>query len=284
MRTRHLYLMIAFTLAFHQTAGADQPAQVTEVFRDVEHGPQTSAISSPASKGTLIPDGEYVQTGSGSRAELLLPSTDITRLGANTIYNYSVETNTVDLEQGTILFCKPKDARQTLSIKTAAVTAGITGTTGFMSIQGSGSKKTYIFGIIEGHAIAYADDHPFLVGAGDILEFRAGTRPFLIAYDVPRFVKSSPLLRHFQSTLPNQSEIDRELADYADEVSRGFIVPPSKTISYSGDVPLLPTAAYDSAQNAQGQSRTGSSSFTPAQTTQSSPPSGSQPYSGGNGR
>lgn len=254
MKTRRItYLAVAFALGIGPSLEADQPAKVTEAVNVVEHGSNESATT-PATVGTSVHDGEYLKTGSKSRAEMLLPTASITRLGSNTIFNYSTESNTVDLQAGTILFCKPKDARQ-LTIKTAAVTAGITGTTGFISVKGSGGKATYILGIIEGHAVAHADNHPFPLGAGDILEFKPGARPFLFPYDVPRFVKSSPLLTKFKGHLPNQSYIDAELASYQDDVSRGFIRPPSHAIDYSGDIPILLTPAYDSAHNSQGQSK-----------------------------
>jgi hypothetical protein len=233
---------------------ADQAAIVTESVNIVDRSAQQSDDYSPAPKGTSIHDGEAVKTGAQSRAELKLPSASVTRMGSNTIFNYSVASNTIDLQAGTILFCKPKEGAPRLNIKTAAVTAGIVGTTGFASVRGQGSKRTYIVGIIEGHAIARADDHPFLLGPGDILEFRPGTRPFIFAYDVPRFVKSFSLLKNFHNALPNQSYIDEELVSYADDVSRGFIVPPSDAIDYTSEIPVLSTVAYSSAQNAQGQS------------------------------
>ncbi len=152
--------------------------------------------------------------------------------------------------RGTILFCKPKDAPR-LNIKTEAVTAGITGTTGFVSVHTVNGKTTYTLGLIEGHAVAFPKGNPpFPLGPGDIVQFTPGSRPFSFAYDVPRFVKSSPLLKNFKGTLPNQSAIDHELAEYADDVSRGFIVPPSKAIDYTGQIPVLSTVAYSSAQNA----------------------------------
>jgi len=206
-----------------------------------------------------------------------LPTTTITRLGANTIFNYTADSNTVDLQEGDILFCKPPSAPK-LNIMTAAVTAGITGTTGFVSVHGVGNKKTYILGLIEGHAVAHADNHPFPLGPGDILEFKPGQKPFLFAFDVPRFVKSSSLLHKFSSPLPNQAAIDAELADYADDVGRGFIVPPSKSIDYSGDIPVLSTVAYSSAQNAQAQSTKSGSPPPPPLPTQPTSPRGSGNY------
>ena len=229
---------------------ADQPAKVTEAFNNVEHGSK-AAVTTPAQIGTTVHDGEFVKTGIKSRAELLLPTTSITRLGPNTIFNYSVESNTIELQSGTVLFCKPKSAEQ-LNIKTAAVLAGIVGTTGFVSVQGEGKASQRIFrlGIVEGHARAEANGRTFSLGAGDILELRGG-RAFTFAFDVPRFVRSSPLLHNFKSRLPNQSYIDAEIDRYQEEASRGFIQAPSNGIDYSGEIPVLSTTAYDSALNAQ---------------------------------
>ena len=248
---------MALVLGMSASLRGDPPATVTEAVNHVERGSQGSSDYSPATKGTTVHDGQDVKTGVASRAEILLPSTSITRLGANTIFNYSAESNTVDLQAGTILFCKPKDSDKTLNIKTAAVTAGIVGTTGFASVQGQGSKATYILGLVEGHATAWANGHPFLVEAGDIIEFRAGGNPFKFAYDLPRFVKTSPLLHQFKGTLPNQAEIDRAVAEYQDDLSRGFIQPPSQSISYSGGIPILATPSYSSAMNSLDQSSKG---------------------------
>jgi len=268
------FLSFALASTMGSALYADTSARVTETFNIVDHGPQGSTDYSPADKGTLIPDGEDVKTGPESHAELKLPSTSVTRLGANTIFNYSADSNTVDLQSGTILFCKPKESDQRLNIKTAAVTAAIVGTTGFASVTGEGNHKTYILGLIEGHAIAHANDHPFPLGPGDALEFAPGRQPFIFAYDVPRFVHSAPLLTKFHTTLPNQAYIDKELAEYADDASRGFIEPPHKDISYSGNVPLIPVSALDSAQNAQDRGR--DTDIPPAQ-----PQSSSGGYQGG---
>ncbi len=280
MNTRGIAILgTAFVLGISSRVNAADTASVTVAVNIVEHGPNASTAREPAEKGTAIHDGEYLQTGSSSRAELLLPTSSITRLGANTIFNYSVSSNEVDLQAGTILFCKPREAHE-LMIKTAAVTAGITGTTGFVSVQGTGSKKTYIFGIIEGHAVAHADDHPFPVGPGDILEFRPGIKPFTFPFDLPRFVKSTSLIKSFKGTLPNQSAIDRQLAEYADDVSRGFIITPSRMIDYSGDIPVLSVVAYNSAQNAQGQQSRGGTpppSTPPPSTSPSGSPFNSSP-------
>ena len=273
---QRIWLAIVFVIGTGRALEADQPAKVIEAVATVDHGTHESAITSPAQVGTAVNDGEYVKTGKLSRAAMQLPTATITRLGANTIFDYSVATNTADLQAGTILFCKPKDAAQ-LTIRTAAVMAGITGTTGFVSVTGTGGKKTYIFGIVEGHATATAKGRDYSVDAGDILEFRPPLAPFVFAFDLPRFVKSSPLLTKFKKPLPNQAYIDRAVADYQDQVSRGFIQPPSRGIDYSGDIPVLSTAAYDSAMNSQGQPKGG-----PVPQPPPPPPPASAPATGAN--
>ena len=256
MKTRCTpYLALAFVLGIGLFLKADQTARVTEAVNIVHHGSKES-VTSLATAGTQVRDGEYLETGMKSRAEMELPTASIIRLGANTIYNYSVASNTVDLQAGTILFCKSPDARK-LNIKTAAVMAGITGTTGFVSVHAEkGNQKTYILGLIEGNATAWADGHPFPIGAGDILEFKSGSKPFVFAFDVPRFVKNSPLFTKFKGHLSNQSQIDSEVASYQDDVRRGFIQPPSHAIDYTGDIPVISTPAYDSALNANAQGQT----------------------------
>src|SRR5471032_152683 len=142
---------------------ADSAATVTEAVNQVTHGSLQMADTSRAKTGTRLQDGEYLKTGVKSRAELELANQSITRLGANTIFNYSVATNEIDLQAGTILFSKPKDASQ-MNIKTASVTAAVVGTTGFAQEHG----KSCIFGLIEGHATLTIGGITYNITAGQI--------------------------------------------------------------------------------------------------------------------
>jgi len=69
-----------------------------------------------------------VKTGIKSRAELLFQDKTLTRLGANTLFSFDEGTRELELERGTVLLQIPKGICGA-KIRTAAVTAAVTGTT-----------------------------------------------------------------------------------------------------------------------------------------------------------
>lgn len=231
---------------------ADQAATVTEVHNQVNYGPAQSTASNPAKTGTKIHDGEYVKTGAASRAELELANKTVTRIGANTIFNYSATSNQIDLQAGTMLFSKPKDGQQ-LNIKTAAVTAAIVGTTGF-------GKAPGIFGIVEGKAKVVVDGKTYVLHAGQLLVAPPGGHPQVVDFDIGLFLKTSTLVTGFKSTLPNEKYIADALADYNDDVDRGFIQKPKPPYFTFNDnnkgVPTIPINAIDSAGTSLGVQNT----------------------------
>ena len=147
----------------------------------------------------------------------------ITRLGANTIFNYSVANNEIDLQAGTILFSKPKDGKQ-MNIKTASVTAAVVGTTGFAQVHGHG----FLFGLVEGHAPVTIGGIVYNIAAGEMVRFTPGAPPQIFSFNIPLFLKTSPLITLFDKQLPNEPYIDKEVAEYNDLVARGFIRPPTQ--------------------------------------------------------
>jgi hypothetical protein len=244
------------SLAFAETA-----ATVTEAVNDVERGSSRTAGTQSAPPGSKLDEGQYLKTGVQSRAELQLANQAITRLGADTIFDYSPDAKQIDLQAGTVLFSKPKNAGQ-MTIKTAAVSAAVLGTSGFVQVR----RKTYIFGLIEGHARVTVGGVTYLLGPGDILRFTAGKPPQIFAYNVPHFLETSPLILDFPGKLPNQVYIDREVARYDNLVARGFITPPSNPYftDVEGAVPTVPSLGYDSAGAAHYVSNVESGGYDPA--------------------
>jgi hypothetical protein len=249
---RMLGQLLALLLAGTSPAmAAGSAATVTEAVNEVTHGSGLTTDTTPAKAGTTIQDGEYLKTGTKSRAELALANQSVTRMGANTIFNYSVSSNQVDLQAGTILFSKPKDGKE-MTIKTASVTAAIVGTTGFAALI----NKALMFGLIEGHATLIVSGVTYHLGAGEVLRFTPGSKPQVFFYNIPVFLTTSPLLTKFHSTLPNQAYIDKEVAMYNDFAARGFIAPPTDPYfitDFDGSVPLIPIPARDSAANSLDQ-------------------------------
>ncbi|HUB66654.1 MAG TPA: FecR family protein [Candidatus Methylacidiphilales bacterium] len=246
-----------------QAVASATDAKVTESVNHVSYGPSQASVETyPAPEGTLVQSGAYVETGGDhSRAELTFPTRSIARLGENTIFNYNESANQVDLTAGTILFCKRKDAPEELHIKTEALTAGITGTTGFVQVD---RNKACLFGLIEGHATILAHGRSFPIKSAQLLLVRPGMSPQLLNFDLPKFVGTFPLITEFKP-LPNWPYIAEAEQQYNDDVQRGFIQPSGKTAGTLINLPAVQLIAIDSAQNAQrGGGPAGSSPSRPS--------------------
>ncbi len=120
-----LLLLSAFALPL-QAAQLDS-ASVTRVINDVRIlTPQKAAR--PAKNGDQISGSTSLQTGRRSRAEVTFLDKTITRVGANSLFSLSSKRREVELNSGSMLLQVPKGKGAT-HIRTATVTAAITGTT-----------------------------------------------------------------------------------------------------------------------------------------------------------
>jgi len=102
-------------------------AQITAVVNDVKvvdpvKGERRAGVKDVV-QGSL-----GIKTGLQSRAELVFQDKTLTRLGANTLFSFNEGTRELELERGTMLLQVPKNVGGA-RIRTAAVTAAITGTT-----------------------------------------------------------------------------------------------------------------------------------------------------------
>ncbi|MEJ0000079.1 MAG: FecR family protein [Verrucomicrobiota bacterium] len=150
-----------------------QQAAVTELYKTVSYQASAQAPQRPAAKGTVIHPTNIVRTGVDSRAELQFNDNTITRMGANSVFSFDQQSQTMDLSQGSVLFCKPKTS-QTFEIATPAATCSISGTTGFVeyikpnrrSVTGHG---TMIFGLVEGRTTVTINGKQYPLRAGEML-------------------------------------------------------------------------------------------------------------------
>ena len=114
-------------------------AQVTQIVKEVNllAGP---AEAKPAAVNDPVRDGTAVRTGADSRAELTFTDQTLARLGANTLFSFNEGTRRLDLGGGAMLLRVPKGAGGA-TVRTAAVTAAVTGTTIMLEYHPGDSVK-----------------------------------------------------------------------------------------------------------------------------------------------
>lgn len=114
-------------LALEARAGQLSRAEVTKVVNDVQLvDPAAGARAARASD--IIMDDKGLKTGGKSRAELRFQDDTLARLGADTFFSFKPGTRDLNLGNGSMLLQVPKGLGGT-RIRSAAVTAAITGTT-----------------------------------------------------------------------------------------------------------------------------------------------------------
>jgi hypothetical protein len=247
-------------------SGADlSQAVVRQKVNVVTLAPSLTAAAHPASEGAVIHDENVVRTGTESRAELEFTDLTLARLGSNSIFSFDAKARVMNFQQGAVLFSKPTNSGA-IQLRSGAISGAITGTTGFIStvamegvgkaghINSNGKGTTTIVGILEGKlqgGSRWTDgagrEHTtsFKLGPGEMLVARPDGPPRFAQFDIPRFVKSSPLVKGFKAPLPNAAAIDRAIADYQSDERRGFIEKTNimvstkpRTLALVGQLPL----------------------------------------------
>ncbi|MGC4017156.1 MAG: FecR family protein [Luteolibacter sp.] len=102
-------------------------AKVTVAVNEVKILPDAQSAR-PAAVGDTVSGSTSVETGRRSRAELTFTDNTVTRLGQNSVFSFRAGGRDMELSQGTILLQVPK-TNGGATIRTATVTAAITGTT-----------------------------------------------------------------------------------------------------------------------------------------------------------
>jgi len=210
-------------------AEALQQASVTEAVNSVSYQTSEKSEQKPASTGTIIHPDNVVRTGVKSRAELKFNDNTVTRMGANSVFTFDAQSQKLNLEQGSMLFSKPKDA-STFQITTPAATCAISGTSGFLQYL-PGGHGGLIFGLIEGHTSLVIGGTTYNLTGGNMLVISPDGTVHIVAFDIAAFLHNAGLITKFKSKLPNQGAIDAALAEYLSLVDRGFIQPPGSGLT-----------------------------------------------------
>lgn len=224
-------------------AGAADLSQATvrQKYNVVTLAPNLNAPARAVAQGAVVRDENVVRTGTESRAELQFTDLTLARIGANAIFTFDAQTRSMDCERGAVLFSKPAKSGR-VEIRSGAVTAAITGSTGFISTSANskGEKKgqlrpaetTTILGMLEGKvkgSSTWQDGHgrvrtfQFSLGEGEMLVAQPGRPPGVVQFDLPKFLKTSPLIHGFKGDLLNQGDLQKAVAAYQSDQRRGFI-------------------------------------------------------------
>lgn len=182
----------------------------------------------PAVPRDVVAGDVAVQTGLESRAELLFPDKTFTRLASNTIFSFRGGTREMDLKSGAILFQVPPGSGGA-DIHAAAITAAITGTTGFVERIGGVFKLI----VLEGDVRAYLNNRvgeSMIVHGGQMLIAPLNSTSVknwqAVDVDVQKLMKSSALLNaRFFRPLPLQAmaDVTRVVSNQRSNLTRGSL-------------------------------------------------------------
>lgn len=167
-------------------------AVITTKVEDVKVS-EKSAAALPASVGQKLGAFSTLLTGRGSRAELTFQDKTVTRIGANSVFRFNSGTRDLAVEKGSFLLQVPKNAGGA-TIRTATVTAAITGTTVMMEYN---PGKWIKFVCLEGSAtLTNQKGDKLVISAGQMLVMNpdAESFPELIIINIKRMIESSKLM------------------------------------------------------------------------------------------
>lgn len=200
--------------------------EFTRVINDVRILP---ADSSPvtAQVGARISGRSAVATGAQSRAEIRFSDNTLTRVGANSVFRMDLSSRTVEMDKGVILLQVPKQLGGA-KVRTAAVTAAVTGTTILMEFMPDGFIKIIV---IEGEVDVSMNErrNQFrTLTSGDMWISKANDKnhlPMPVQVDLERLKKSSKLLSEKEfGPLGNKKQMAAALKDQGDRKDSGELV------------------------------------------------------------
>ncbi len=218
------------------TADSLRTAKLTVAVNEVQVFPGSSAAR-PATVGEKVSTPSSVQTGRQSRAELTFNDNTLTRLGQNSVFSFREGGRNVELKQGSVLLQVPKNAGGA-TIRTATVTAAITGTTSMFEYSPGEWIK---FLTLEGtqNLTLNGNKQSVAVPAGKmiIMHPNATVIPEPVTIDIAKLMATSPLAGNgpFGPLPPNARElIQQTIQDQLIAKRQGDLLPTRHVVSGPG--------------------------------------------------
>lgn len=214
MRTIPLLSAFSCLIATSVVAGPLSEARINKIINEVSvvdpaKGARKAALQE------VIKDEIGVKTGIKSRSELLFQDDTLTRIGPESYFSFKPGTRDLSLQQGTMLLQVPKGLGGA-RIRTAAVTASITGTTIMLeNIPGKHFKVLVLEGSLRlSMKGTFGDSLLLLPGKMVIMPPNAKRIPDPVSVDLARVMKTSALVKMDKSDtpLPSLALIETEIA------------------------------------------------------------------------
>ena len=218
-------------------AGPLTEAHVTKIISDVRvidpaKGSHAAAINE------TIKDQIGLKTGVKSRSELLFQDNTLTRIGPETSFSFKAGTRDLTLDRGTMLIQVPKGLGGA-KIRTAAVTAAITGTT--IMVQYTPAKHLKVL-VLEGSlrlSVNGTLGDSVLLEAGRMVIMRPDAKriPDPVQVDLRRVMQTSSLVKMAKKgkrDLPSAGLIDKEIKQQDHERGNGGLIETNLVISGNG--------------------------------------------------
>ena len=226
-------LLLAALLPLH--AAPFTEARISRIINDVSVLNPPSRVRA-ATLNEVVKDDMAVKTGIKSRSELLFQDNTLTRLGPESFFSFKPGTRDMTLEQGTMLLQVPK-GHGGAKIRTAAVTAAITGTTIMLEhVPGKTLKVLVLEGSLRLSINGRFGDSLLLrPGKMVIMPPNAKRIPDPVSVDLAKVMKTSSLVNMDDSKqLPSAGLIGAEIATQARSKATEGLVDSNLVILGSG--------------------------------------------------
>jgi hypothetical protein len=196
-----------------------------------------------ASLHEAIKDEIELKTGVKSRSELLFQDNTLTRLGPETSFSFKAGTRDLSLGKGTMLLQVPK-GQGGAKIRTAAVTAAITGTTILMDYTPGKHIKVLV---LEGSLRLSANGpsgNSVVLGPGRMVLMRPDAKkiPPPVSVDLKKVMQTSSLVNMSKkeggAPLPSAALIEKEIAQQAHDKATRDLVETDVVLHGSGTMAL----------------------------------------------
>jgi len=194
----------------------------------------------PASLHETIKDEIELKTGVKSRSELLFQDDTLTRLGPETSFSFKAGTRDLTLGKGTMLLQVPKGLGGA-KIRTAAVTAAITGTTILLEHRPGKSIKVLV---LEGSLRLSTQGDSVLLRPGGMVMMRPDAKkiPPPVSVDLKKIMRTSSLVNMSKKkggpSLPSDALIEKEIAKQEHDKQTDDLVETGLAIHGSGTTAL----------------------------------------------